>query len=155
MLRASALLATAAAGLLLTACGGDSSSTTTTLSRSAYIARADAICATVDQAIRAIPTPRTTNQLVASADKTLAITEPAVRRLRALDPPADFAADARTMVDGIAEQVVLIRRLREAAVANDVRQIEAIGSSGKRASAQLGVAATKAGFKHCGIGRTS
>jgi hypothetical protein len=155
MVRTFAIAVTLAAATLpvLAGCGGsgDAAPTTTSLSRADYLARADAICARVDAKIRAIPAPRSVTQLIGIADKNLAYTEPAVRRLRALTAPADFAPQAREVVDGLAHQIALIRRLREAAASNDVHAIDEIGVEGKQASAKLGTAASAAGFKDCGI----
>src|SRR4051794_15555552 len=71
---------------VLAGCGGSSSKS---LSKSEYVARADAICKVVDDKNKAIGSPQSTAEVKSAADQLVPVMRDAMTKLRALPAPPD------------------------------------------------------------------
>jgi hypothetical protein len=87
-----ALVAVAIAG-----CGENVSA-----SRMRYQQQADAVCSGLRASARTLAPPRTAADTASYVQRTVAISEDAVRRLRALHPPSGMAAAHLRLADAIA-----------------------------------------------------
>jgi hypothetical protein len=79
--------------LLLAACGGGSS-----LSKSEYVAQAEAICKDTNKQIDALSTPTDPASFQKLIEDSIKIADSATSRIKALDPPSDDKADLQKKV---------------------------------------------------------
>jgi hypothetical protein len=143
-----ALVATASCGSNGTASSGSSTSRAVApLTKAAYIAKANAICATMNARTRALGRP---GPDVATAirvgDESAAIAAQALRRLRALPaPPADAAALERiySKVDAVIADYprvsAALRTGRRAAIVSAATQLGTDGRAANAASNSYGL----------------
>jgi hypothetical protein len=145
MRRALAPLALLAA---LAGCGDDGGGE---LTKAEFIKQADAICTKFDARLKAIPQPKTAAEIADYADKATPVAREGVDDLRELEAPDDFAAQAKTLIDGLDSDVKLFEDLASAAAKNDTARLEEIGGEAERRTAERERQARSAGFKSCGI----
>ncbi len=92
------VLVASALVLLVTGCGGGSSTGST--SKSAYIAKAEAICATANTEQKALTRPTSIDGLAPYVGRVVAIADEATTKLQALEVPASDAAELQKRVLG-------------------------------------------------------
>jgi len=129
----------------LAACGGG-------LSKSELVAKGDAICKRVNQAVAKEPDPQTAADLEKLAQKTVKISGPAIDDMEALEPPGDLEKDFDAFVASLKKQRDLTQDIGEAAGKGDSAAIQKAGSEAQKAQAEYNRLSEKIGFKECGGG---
>lgn len=144
------LLLTALAGsALLAGCGGSDG-----LSKSDYVAKAEALCKKANDDIDALTTPSDLTEIGPFLDKLITTADQTTDELVALDPPSDDKADLDgKFLDPLKKQVEQGRTwaadIKAAATANDQAKIaQLLGNAPTMAEADLGWMKTY-GFKEC------
>jgi protein-tyrosine-phosphatase len=145
------------AALSLASCAGGAAtsrqatpSTPRALSKSAYIARADGICAKADVSINGLEPAATDDEIDEYADEIMSLSEDAIADLRDLHPPASDAAFLDAMIDGIARSVRLIPDYVRARQAEDSARAADIAARLERIQGEIRKAAREYGFERCG-----
>jgi hypothetical protein len=129
----------------LAACGGG-------LSKSELIAKGDAICKRVNDRIAKEPEPKSIADLQRLAAKTVAVSNPAIKQMDALEPPDELKADFDKFVASLKQQRDLTKQIGDAAAKGDTAKIQEIGTEAGKAQAEYRKLSTKIGFKECGGG---
>ncbi len=146
MRRAPCLLALVA----LAACSGGGADER--LSREEYAKRADAICAEYDRRIERLEDPRSVAELARLAEEALPIAREGVRRLRALEPPAELRADVRRWLERNDRNVAMIEALRDAARAGQTTRVRQIASEATENEEEADRLARRIGLRACASG---
>jgi hypothetical protein len=119
------------------------------LSKEAYAKRADATCRRYNEGTRRLGTPQSMPALAKVADRSLPLLDRAIRDLRALKPPEDEEATARTWL----RQLSLLRgdivRIRNRARANDARGVRAVVPAATKRNERFSQLATELGMSVC------
>ena len=131
--------------LLVAGCGGG-------LSKSELVAKGDAICDRVNKQIAKVPDPQTSKDLARLADRTVQISDPAIKDMEALDPPSDLKDDFGKFVASLKRQRDLTKKIGAAATAGDTAKIQKIGVDARKAETEYHRLTDKIGFKQCGGG---
>jgi len=131
--------------LPLAACGGG-------LSKSELVAKGDAICKRVNDQVAKEPDPQTAADLQQLADKTVKISDPAIKDMDALEPPGDLEKDFDAFVASLKKQRDLTKQIGDAAGSGDTAEIQKIGAQAQKAQAEYQKLSDKIGFKECGGG---
>jgi hypothetical protein len=106
---------------MLAACGGDGGNR---LSKTDYAARANAICARFNRQVTSFGGATTMHDLAQLSARTLPALDTATRRLRKLRPPKDEDAAARRWLSSMEQLHADVARIRDRAVANDLRGVQ-------------------------------
>src|SRR4051812_20136019 len=106
--------------VILAGCGGG-------LSRNALVAKGDAICKRVNAQIAKEPTPKDAAGLKRLADKTVAISDPAIKDMEALQAPDELKQDFAKFVASLKHQRDLTKQIGAAAGQGDAAKIQQIG----------------------------
>ena len=117
--------ATVFALLALAGCGGGGESR---LSRSVYIAKANAICRDVAAKQEALTVPRSTGEIPAYAKKALPIFDGALARIRALRPPSKLDSRVQAWLESIRASRKVVADLGKAAARKDAASVETLGA---------------------------
>lgn len=136
--------------LSLTACGGSSSSGG--LSRAGIVAKANAICQTVNSQANAVPTPSSiqdASQAAAFFDKLVPILATGVSRLRALKPAADIKTDWDALVSAEDKRLTFLQGIRTKADNADLSGLQQLGTQTRAIQQAVQSAATKVGATTC------
>jgi outer membrane murein-binding lipoprotein Lpp len=131
--------------VVLAGCGGG-------LSRNELVAKGDAICKRVNAQIAKEPTPKDAAGLKRLADKTVAISDPAIKDMEALQAPDELKQDFAKFVASLKQQRDLTRQIGTAAGQGDTAKIQQIGTSAQKVQAEYRRLSDKIGFKRCGGG---
>jgi hypothetical protein len=121
-----------AAGLALGGCGGSGTSSTgagapTAASEtSAFIAKADAVCAHAERVGGALRAPGNEAELMPFFARAVALAEAEVNELNALSPPAEKAAAYRIWLAGLDQALGSLKTASAAAAAHNYGEVEAI-----------------------------
>jgi len=142
-----ALLATASCSSGTTSSGSSTSGAVAPLTKVAYIAKANAICATMNARTKALGRPgRDVAQAIRASEESRAIAAQALRQLRALPaPPADAAALERiySKVDALIADYprlsAALRTGRRAAIVSAATQFATDGQAANAASKSYGL----------------
>lgn len=125
---------------LLTGCG-DSGLDTSELQREGR-----QICSQADRQLRAIPEPHDTAATVETARRTISVTQRAIDRLAALDPPGDvegdykrLLADLRTQQRLANELITKTQQLDSAGAARIVERDEQLRQRTAEAARRIGI----------------
>ena len=140
--------ARAAAALLLlviAACGGG-------LSKGELVAKADAICGRVNKQIAKEPDPKTAKDLERLANRTVELSDPAIKDMQALEPPSELEADFDKFVASLKRQRDLTKKIGAAAGEGDTAEVQKIGTQAQKAQDEYRRLTGKIGFKECGGG---
>ena len=129
----------------LAACGGG-------LSKSELVAKGDAICKRVNTQIAKEPDPKSIDDLKRLADKTVAISDPAIKDMDALEPPDELKTDFDKFVASLRKQRDLTQQIGDAAGKGDTAKIQEIGTQAAKAQDEYRKLSSKIGFKECGGG---
>jgi hypothetical protein len=133
-----------AIAVLATACGGGGK-----LSKQELVAKANAICRDSDAKFKALGTPRTMEDLKNFADKAMPIAKDGRKKLGDLEPPDELAATYRQWLAEGDKAVDAIARVRAAAAADRVTEVQKIGREARAEDAKSDRLATRLGFTDC------
>jgi len=147
-------LAVVVACLLAAACGSDDDADGdgARLTKTAFIAKADAICQEANDRIDAIPEPQTTEELAQLGRQVLDIAREQLARLQALRPPAADEETIDEAYDVIEEQLGVAEELVAAAEEGDLQGLQELLEQGERLDARGDRIARDYGLKECGSG---
>jgi len=143
------------AAVAVAGCGGsgnaESTASSKSPSRTAFIAKADAICKQLDVEL-ANPKPKSTSfrELALLVPHRAALEQAAVTELRRLTPPSSFGQEWREIIayrQALAEELA---KLGQSAKAKDAKAIKAISLSKIRMHRLLRTLAARNGFAYCG-----
>ncbi len=132
--------------MLLSGCATGFSSDDHRVTKQVYIARADAICARVDRADRAIPTDTPLPEVVRETTDGLSR---GVSDLKALDRPAGHDQELDAWFHDLDEEVAAIARMQPAADAGDQAELERLFTSAEPLERKIQRAAQRFGFHDC------
>jgi hypothetical protein len=141
--RRSALAAAAVVGALA-GCGGGG------LSHDGYVKKADAICSAYEAQTPPLAKPRSYDAIVRWGSKTLPLYAGALRKLAALQPPADDEAGARAWLAADRKVQRAVHDLVAAAQKRDFGSVSAAASRAQLAGSQSRQAALALGLEVCG-----
>ena len=133
------------AALLLSGCDAGSL-TDHHVTKQAYIARADAICARVDRANNHIPTDTPLADVVRETTDGLSR---GVSDLKALDRPAGHDHELDAWFHDLDQEVAAFARMQPAADAGDEAELERLFSSTEPLGRKIQRAARRFGFHDC------
>jgi hypothetical protein len=126
--------------IVVAGCGGGR------LSHDGFVARADAVCSAYQKKIPLLTRPRSYDEVIAYADRTLPLYMAALDKLRGLRPPSSDEPAVRRWLAADGKVVAAIGRLRGAAMRHDPAAtndasaaMQAAGLDGTRAAAALGL----------------
>jgi hypothetical protein len=137
---------------VLSGCGGGAGTTSASppLSQQQFVARANAICATLNQEIEALPALPSPPDLPSTASYASSI-EPifkdAVTKLQQLQPPAPEQDKFNSMLGEVQASIGELPALRAAAESEDLQQVRKINNEFSSNSAN--VDATDLGLTEC------
>ncbi len=132
--------------LLLSGCAAGSSTDDHRVTKQAYIARADAICARVDRADRAIPTDTAQPEVIRETTDGLSR---GVSDLKALDRPAGHDQELDAWFHDLDQEVAAIARMQPAADAGDRDGLLRMFTSSESLERKIQRAAQRFGFHDC------
>ena len=131
--------------LCLTACGGG-------LSKSELVAKGDAICKRINTRMAKQPDPKSAKDLQRLANKTVALSDPAIDDMEELEPPSELEADFDKFVASLKRQRDLTRKIGEAAGEGDTAELQKVGADAQKAQKEYRRLSGRIGFKECGGG---
>ena len=135
------------ATVLLSGCGAGSSTDDQRVTKQAYIARADAICASADRADKDIPTD---TPLAEVLRKTVDIFGGAVSDLKALDRPAGHDRELDAWFHALDQEVAVFSRMQHAAEAGaSADRLLQLFTSNEPLEGKIQRAAQRFGFHDC------
>jgi hypothetical protein len=129
----------------LAGCGGG-------LSEDELVSKGDAICKRVNDEIAKQPDPQTAEDLKGLADKTVQISDPAIKDMEELEPPGELEKDFDAFVASLKKQRDLTKEIGDAAAAGDTAKIQQVGADAQKAQQEYRRLAGEIGFKECGGG---
>src|SRR3954452_3721046 len=127
----------------LAACGG-------ALWKRQLVAKGDAICKRVNTQIAKEPAPKDAAGLKRLADKTVALSGPAIKDMEALQPPDELQKDFDAFVASLKKQRELTRQIGQAAAKGDAQKVQQIGTDAQKTQAEYRRLSDEIGFKECG-----
>ena len=146
---AAAVVATTALALMAGCGGGDDKRDP--LAKSDYIASADAICSDLEKQLSGLPAAETIEELTNRNRELIRHSNAALRRIRALQPPAELRPDVTRYLASVSKIVDLQNRQYEATArkrqAEAIRLGKALADEGLRSRGL----ATKIGYDVCGV----
>ena len=132
--------------LLVAGCGGDE------LTKKQLVAKGDAICARINKQMAKQPDPKTVKDLQRLANRTVELSNPAIKDMEALEPPSELESDFDKFVASLKRQRDLTKKISGAAADGDTAEIQKIGSDAQKAQDEYRRLTGKIGFKECGGG---
>ena len=132
--------------LVLAGCGGGA------LSKEELVAEGDKICQRVNKQVAKEPDPKSAADLEKLAQRTVEISDPAIKDMEALEPPDELQKDFDAFVASLKEQRDLTEQIGQAAGDGDNAKIQELGAQAQKAQASYQKLSTKLGFKQCGGG---
>ena len=130
----------------LTGCGGGG------LSKKELVAKGDAICKRVNTRMAKEPDPKTAADLERLAKRTVAISDPAIKDMEALEPPSELESDFENFLASLKRQRNRTKKIGEAAAEGDTAKVQQIGADAQSAQQEYRRITGKIGFKQCGGG---
>lgn len=134
------------AALLVCGCATGSSTADHRVTKQAYIARADAICARVDRADKDIPTD---TPLAEVLRETADAFGSGVSDLKALDRPAGHDRELDAWFHVLDQEVAAFSRMQHAAETGDRVGLERLFTSSEPLDCKIQRAAQRFGFQDC------
>lgn len=159
--RSAVLLAAVLAALAgaVAGCGssGDSASTTSASTppvtqpggSAAFVSDVEAICIDVNRKIGRLGTPRNDRQLAAISARAVALVDDAARRMRAVEPPGDVAADYDRFVALVEQQGDAFDDVREKTLDGDIPGVRAALARSDEANREQDLIAANIGLEAC------
>jgi hypothetical protein len=141
------VLAVIAAVLLLAACGGGGGGTR--LSRDAYVAKANALCAQLAKERKRLGTPSSIAAIPAYMDKALPILDASLKKLHALRPPADMEESVDAVLQKVDELRGVFAKLRTSAKKGDPIAVAQLGSQATQVNNEIQSRARQIGLTAC------
>lgn len=137
---------------MLSGCGGGAGATSSSppLSQQQFVARANAVCATLNkeiEALPALPSPPDLPSIAAFASSMEPIFKDAVTKLQQLQPPAAKQDKFNSMLGAVQDSIRELPALRAAAESEDLQQVRKINNEFSSSSAE--VDATDLGLTEC------
>ena len=133
--------------LAVTACG---SSSPKPLAKTAWIAKADAICTQSQASIRALGAPTDLAAVATYGTKVGDILEQEIAAIRALPPPAADRATIDRMLTEANQGVAVARHLSTLAASGDAAAVQQYATTSQTATASARQLAQAYGLKVCG-----
>ncbi len=130
--------------LLVAGCGG--------LSKDELVAKGDAICKRVNTRMAKEPDPQSAGDLARLAKRTVALSDPAIADMKALQPPGELESDFKKFVASLKRQRDLTKEIGDAAAASDSAKIQKVTADAQKAEREYRRLSGKIGFKDCGGG---
>lgn len=143
-MRALAALAGAAA-LLLAGCGGGAGGG----DPEAYVRDGEATCADYEAKIAKLDQPQQLRDIGVYISQATPILQDTVRRIEALDPPADLRDEYETFRAAARETLERAEALRRSAASGDSAEVERLLAEAREASARRVELARGAGLERC------
>lgn len=137
-------------GFVLAGCGGDGGGGGGGLSKAEYVERANAICTAAKAELGKLAQPTTRQAADDFIVESKAISEKAVMRLRALEPPTEIAADVSRHNDLLDRQLAKVDELLAALRAGDRQRYAAVDGEIATLTRQGDDLAAKIGIDACG-----
>ena len=137
------------AAVSLIGCGGGRSSHTHPLSKSQFMSRADAICATGTRRMDSLQRPSGMPGIATLMAAALPIEQEAQAKLDALVPPASDRARYASLLDMIAQSITKTSELRSAAEADDERRVQNLYNDLAALQQRENGASEELGLKQC------
>lgn len=137
--------------VLVAGCGGGGGGDR--LTREQFVAQADAICKRQVARIKAVPQPKTLEELEEYADKVLPLAREEIDQLRELEPPEADEEKVDRMLDEVEATVSAVERIGAAAKSGDQAELQAAIAEGQAADARAERVARELGLKVCGVER--
>ena len=144
--------------LALVGCGGgdDSGAKTTTTTATVpsslrFIQRADAVCQSTNREINKLGVVRSTEDIVVYTQKALPQIDAMLRRLAALQPPAEVRDSTKALIHSLRLQREIIRELGVAAKKGDDAEVKKVTRAGTVLAQATAQQSQAAGFDVCGI----
>ena len=134
------------ATLLLSGCGAGSASDDQRVTKQAYIARADAICASADRADKDIPTD---TPLAEALRETTDAFGSAVSDLKALDRPAGHGRELDAWFHALDQELAALPRMQRAAESGDRARLLQLFTANEPLEGKIRRAAQRFGFHDC------
>ena len=131
--------------LLVAGCGGG-------LSKDELVAKGDAICKRVNTRMAKEPDPKSAADLERLAKRTVAISDPAIKDMEALEPPSELESDFENFLASLKRQRNLTKKIGEAAGEGDTAKVQQLGADAQSAQEEYRRLTGKIGFKQCGGG---
>jgi hypothetical protein len=131
--------------LLVAGCGGG-------LSKQELVAKGDAICKRINARMAKEPDPKTAEDLQRLANRTVELSDPAIKDMEELDPPSELKADFERFVASLKRQRDLTRKIGAAAGKGDTAEVQKIGADAQKAQDEYRRLTGRIGFKECGGG---
>ena len=133
--------------LLLAGCGGSGDDR---LTKSEFIAEADAICAKGRDHSKALPEPTTYAELAEYIRKGISIQDHDVAEIRKLKPPKNDAQDVELMLEQVERLNAAFDRLQAAAEKGDAKGVVRRSTDVRRANRAAARRARQYGLRVCG-----
>jgi hypothetical protein len=141
------VLAVIAAVLLLAACGGGGGGTR--LSRDAYVAKANALCAKLAKERKQLGAPSGLAAIPAYIDKALPPLDSTLKQLHALRPPADMEQSVKELLQKADDVRRLLPKLRSAAKKGDAVAVAQVGSQAAQLNNEIQSRARQLALTSC------
>lgn len=143
--------------LVVAGCGdGDKKSFGATPTKAEYIEKADAICSDgksqakpVKDQLDALPADARVKDAVPAIEDGLRVTRETLKRLRAVQRPAEDRAALDSYFASLEKTDVAGEQLLAAAKTNDLAKVKQVGAGNPALKADRKRLATQFGFKHC------
>ena len=143
MRRALLLLFALPVAVLATACGEEA------LSKSEYIAKADAVCAKYDKKLEALPNPKSIQDIGDLADRAIPIVENGIGELKDLNPPDELKDDVDRWLDLNDRELGAFKKLRDAAKKGDTSKTQSIANGISQTEKRADATARRIGLRKC------
>jgi hypothetical protein len=142
-------LAVIAAVLLLAACGGGGGGTR--LSRDAFVAKANTLCAKLAKERKQLGAPSSLGAIPAYVDKALPLLDASLRQLHALRPPKDMEQSVDELLQKADDFRGLLPKLRSAAKKGDAVVVAQVGSQATQLNNEIQSRARQLGVTGCTV----
>ena len=143
------VLALGVGALTLAGCGGGGGNGER-LSKSDFVAQADAICRKYEARLDALEQPTNVTELRSFAEKALPIAKDGRDELDDLQPPEELEDTYDAWLEQGDEAIQIVERLRDAAAKADEAEIERIAADAQRTDAEANRLAGELDFEQCG-----
>ena len=120
--------------------------------RSSSSPRATRSATRVNTEIAKEPDPKTAEDLERLANRTVEISNPAIKDMEALEPPDELESDFDKFVASLKRQRDLTKKIGAAAAEGDTAEVQKIGADAQKAQDEYRRLTGKIGFKECGGG---
>jgi len=145
-----ATVAAATALALMAGCGGEDDKQGP-LSKADYIASADDICSSLEEQLSGLPAAETIEELTERNAEVARLSNAALRRIRALGPPAAIRPQVERYLASVSRIVDLQNRQYEATARKRAKEVVRLGKALAAEGLRSRGIAFKIGFQACGV----